>query len=117
VTTASAQLQLFLPPRAVPWVPDGLFYAEVMSVLRRWELRSTLSSSNVAAAFQRLVGWRLRRATVTSLATDAWSMRHNLTFTDACYVALARRLDAPLLTSDMRLAAAPNLPVQVLHAP
>ena len=35
-------------------------------------------------------------------------MRHNITFTDACYVALARRLDAPLLTSDMRLAAAPT---------
>lgn len=116
-TTAGAQLQLLLPLRAVPWVPDGLFDAEVMSVLRRWELRSTLSPSDVAAAFQRLASWRLRRATVSSLAAEAWTMRLNLTFTDACYVALARRLDAPLLTSDMRLAAAPNLPVQVLHAP
>ena len=42
-TTTGAQLQLLLPPHAVPWVPDGLFDADVMSVLRRWELRSTLS--------------------------------------------------------------------------
>ena len=115
-TTTGAQLQLLLPPHAVPWVPDGLFDAEAISVLRRWELRSTLSPPHVAAAFQRLAGWRLRRATVSSLATQAWTMRHNITFTDACYVALARRLDAPLLTSDMRLVAAPNLPpVQFLH--
>ena len=51
---------------------------------------------------------RLRRATVSGLATQAWTMRHNITFTDACYIALARRLDAPLLTSDMQLVAAPT---------
>ena len=78
-TTTGAQLQLLLPPHAVPWVPDGLFDAEVISVLRRWELRSTLSPADVAAAFQRLAGCRLRRATVSGLATQAWTMRHNIT--------------------------------------
>ena len=52
---------------------------------------------------------------MTTLTPEAWTMRHNITFTDACYVALARRLNAPLLTTDARLAAAaPNLPVRTL---
>jgi predicted nucleic acid-binding protein len=35
-------------------------------------------------------------------------MRANLTAYDAAYVALAEALDAPLLTRDRRLAAAPG---------
>ena len=53
---------------------------------------------------------------MTTLTAEAWTMRHNITFTDACYVALAQRLNAPLLTTDARLAAAPNLPVRALGA-
>ena len=113
-TEAGAQLHSLLPARAVPWVPDGLFDAEVLAVLRRWDLRSSLSAEHVAAAFHRLSTWRLRRAAVSTLTDEAWSMRHNVTFTDACYVALARRLDAPLLTTDARLAAAPELGVRIL---
>lgn len=37
-----------------------------------------------------------------------WDLRHNLTAYDASYVALAEVLDAPLLTFDARLAAAPG---------
>lgn len=112
-TATGAALQRPVDP--ILRVPDGLFDAEVMSVLRRWELRSVVAPEEVAAALHRLGEWRLRRAAVTTLTADAWAMRHNLTFTDACYVALARRLDAPLLTSDGRLASAPNLLVVVLH--
>jgi hypothetical protein len=39
-TTTGAHLQHLLPPHPVPWVPDGLFDAEAISVLRRWELRA-----------------------------------------------------------------------------
>jgi len=35
-------------------------------------------------------------------------LRDNLTAYDACYVALAEVLDAPLLTTDAGLAAAPG---------
>lgn len=114
-TSIGAELEHLLPRQAVPWIPDGLFDAEVMSVLRRWELRATLTPSQVAAAMNRVINWRLRRAAVSSLTAEAWTMRHNVTFTDACYVSLAQRLDAPLLTSDRRLAATPNLPVQILR--
>jgi predicted nucleic acid-binding protein len=35
----------------------------------------------------------------------AWELRHNVTFYDAAYVALAEQLNVPLLTRDKRLAA------------
>jgi len=41
--------------------------------------------------------------------------RHNLTFGDALYVALAVDVGAVLLTGDHRLAATPTMPVPVLH--
>jgi len=44
-------------------------------------------------------------------------MRANVTFADALYVALAAHLGADLLSDDLRLAKAPNLPVRVRHLP
>jgi predicted nucleic acid-binding protein len=35
---------------------------------------------------------------------DAWRMRHSVGGADALYVALAERLDIPLITCDKRLA-------------
>ena len=43
----------------------------------------------------------------------AWTLRDNLTYYDALYVALAARLGYPLLTADARLARAPGLPCAV----
>lgn len=40
------------------------------------------------------------------LLADALALRDNFTFDDALYVALARRLDEPLATTDARLARA-----------
>jgi predicted nucleic acid-binding protein len=37
-----------------------------------------------------------------------WELRRNLTAYDAAYVALSEALDAPLVTTDARLAAAPG---------
>ncbi|HTQ14606.1 MAG TPA: type II toxin-antitoxin system VapC family toxin [Rhizomicrobium sp.] len=42
-----------------------------------------------------------------------WDLRNKLTAYDAAYVALARVLDAPLLTRDRRLATAAGRHVQV----
>lgn len=40
-------------------------------------------------------------------------MRNNLTAYDATYVALAEALDAPLITRDQRLAAAPGYQARI----
>jgi predicted nucleic acid-binding protein len=41
-----------------------------------------------------------------SLLDDAFGLREDFTFDDALYVALSRRLDEPLATTDSRLARA-----------
>jgi predicted nucleic acid-binding protein len=61
---------------------------------------------------------RLRRVEHRPLVARAWQLRGNLTIYDAMYVALAELLDAPLVTSDGRLAGAPGArcPVEVLRS-
>jgi predicted nucleic acid-binding protein len=41
-------------------------------------------------------------------------MRPNLTIADALYVVVAQHLQAPLVTSDFRLAGAPNLGIDII---
>ena len=48
-----------------------------------------------------------------NLSELAWTMRDNLSFYDALYVALAVRLDVPLWTGDRQLSRAPGLPCAV----
>lgn len=104
-----------ISPHHVLWVPDGLFDIEANSVLRRLELHAMLGASKTAAARSRLVALRLRRRRVALVADRAWQLRHNITFPDACYVALAELLGCPLLTTDMRLVNTPGLPVETMH--
>jgi predicted nucleic acid-binding protein len=51
------------------------------------------------------------RFALAPLLPAAWELRANVSLRDALYVALARRLDAMLVTADARLALAPDLGV------
>ena len=52
------------------------------------------------------------------LLARAWDLRDTLTVYDGVYVALAELLDAPLVTSDARLAAATGHDAEIeLFAP
>jgi len=115
-TTRGRALRALLPNDAVPWVP-ATFYIEVGTVLRRWDLNTILSPAQVNDAIRQLAAWPLRIAELRSLFPAAWRHRHNITFADATYVALAERLGAKLLTDDHKLANAPTLPVGVLRLP
>lgn len=91
-----------------------LIDAEVGNVLRRHEQAGLLSSAEAHAAL------RATRALVDhrhphtgALAEHAWTLRHNLSYYDALYVALAACLNVSLLTGDARLSRAPHLPCQV----
>lgn len=91
-----------------------LIDAEVGNVLRRHAISGLVSA--VEADAGRLVGISLvarRYPHLGALSEDAWTLRHNLSFYDALYVALAARLSIPLLTADQRLANAPGLPCDV----
>jgi predicted nucleic acid-binding protein len=43
-----------------------------------------------------------------------WQLRDNVQAADACFVALAEALDATLVTTDLRLAAAPGVRARFL---
>ena len=101
--------------RTTWWVPDGIFDVEVHATFRRLELRQQVSSEQCRTARLRLGLLRLRRRRVVDLVDLAWSMRANITFSDACYVALAQELDCALFTTDMKLVRSPGLPVPTIH--
>lgn len=97
-------------------MPDH-FFAECGAVLRRWEINHVLTPDEVATAIAEILAWPLRIAQVRGLFQDAWRLRHNITFADGLYIALAEHLSAELLTDDQRLARSPALTVPILHLP
>lgn len=85
----------------------ALLDAEVVSVLRRRELRSEIQPTEAAEAMAVLVGGLpITRHPLAPLIARSWQLRRNFTIYDALYVALAEALEGPLLTLDHRLAAA-----------
>ena len=91
-----------------------LIDAEVGRVLRRVE-RLGLITEEVAATGLRALATLVdeRYAHTGWLAAAAWELRHTITFYDGLFVALAARLDMPLLTGDVKLSKAPGVPCQV----
>ena len=94
-----------------------LIDAEFGNVLRRKVLRGELDRGLAVTVLDlapNLIDQRYEQ--VGHLAQAAWSLRENLTFYDALYVALAGALGAALVTTDARLAAAPGLPCRIMVA-
>jgi predicted nucleic acid-binding protein len=82
---------------------------ETMSAWRRQVRSGQLTLANAEAAVQALKGLRIQRIPHAPLADRIWELRENVASADAAYVALAERLQAPLLTADARLTGAPGL--------
>lgn len=79
---------------------------EVLSTLRAHVRRGLLATKQAGFAVGRLEAWAGERFSHRPLLGRAWQLRDNVRGWDAMYVALAEALDAPLLTTDTRLAAA-----------
>lgn len=85
----------------------ALLDAEVLSALGRLQRAGELSVEDVEAGLTRLGTAPLTRHVLPGLLSGAWSRRAELRLTDALYVELAAaQLDAPLVTTDRRLARA-----------
>lgn len=82
-----------------------LLDVEVLSVLRGLTLSGKLSSDAADSARTDYFALTIARYELHGLADRIWDLRHNYTIYDACYVALAEALDAPLYTCDDKLAA------------
>jgi len=91
----------------------ALLDVEVLQALRKLDLQGAIPASRVDLT-DSLRTLRIRRYPHTSLLEEIWALRRNLTAYDATYVALARQLDATLVTRDDRLARAPDLGIAVL---
>jgi predicted nucleic acid-binding protein len=101
---AEAQLSTAGADRSL-WVPH-LIDAEVGQALRREVAFGRLGDDRADAALLDLMRMPLRRIDHGGLISRAWELRHNLSFYDGLYAALAEALDVPLITLDRRLARA-----------
>ncbi len=79
---------------------------EVFGVIRREHLRRRLDATAAAQAVEDLRRWPGERFGHRLLLARSWQLRDTVRGWDAMYVALAEALDAVLLTTDQRLAAA-----------
>jgi predicted nucleic acid-binding protein len=86
-------------------VPEH-FHVEAISALRGLLRRGDLSPERADRALDLLGALRVVRHPVAPLAREIWAMRDALTAYDGAYLALARALDARILTTDRGLAAA-----------
>ncbi|GAB3470277.1 hypothetical protein GCM10027436_87620 [Actinophytocola sediminis] len=83
-------------------------------MLRRIERLGQITEESAATGLYALSNLVDERYPHTGwLAADAWRLRHTITFYDGLYVALAARLELPLLTGDAKLSTAPGLPCKI----
>jgi predicted nucleic acid-binding protein len=120
VVDASAMLEVLLRTPVAKAVERRLFDlrqtlhaphlldVEAAQVIRRYAANGDIEGARGRAALLDLANFPLRRYPHDFLLQRVWDLRNNLTAYDAVYVALAEVLDAPLLTRDQRLAAAPG---------
>jgi predicted nucleic acid-binding protein len=101
---AEAQLSTPGADRSL-WVPH-LIDAEIGQALRREVAAGRLGEGRADAALLDLMRMPFRRIDHIVLIHRAWELRHNFSFYDGLYVALAEAMDVPLVTLDRRLARA-----------
>ena len=124
VADASAIVELLLGTPARGAVADELrgtvvavpahADAEVLSAIGRLVRARKVTATRAEGALRALARAPFERYPVHPLLESAWSMRANVALRDALYVALARRLDTSLVTTDAPLARVKGLGVSVV---
>jgi predicted nucleic acid-binding protein len=99
------------------WVMPEHFILEVTSGLRGAWLSGRLDRPAFEAAVGRLQEFRMVTWPVGSLMRRIVELATNATPYDAAYVALAERLEVPLLTADQKLSRIPGVLCRFLPAP
>lgn len=128
VVDSSATVDFLLTRERGSWVEEQLqasdeigaphlLDVEVVGALRRLARNGEISGRRAEQALGALVDLDLTRYPHLPFVDAMWSLRENLSAYDAAFVALAEALGATLVTTDLRLARAPNLPVAVLAPP
>lgn len=81
---------------------------EVVSAVRRLLSGQVVSHDDAARAMADLPSMLIRRYEHGPFLGRVWSLRDNLMPYEPAYVALAEALEAPVVTTDARLAGAPG---------
>ncbi len=79
---------------------------EVFAVVRARVLSKSMTSRRGHAVLDVFAGFPLRRYPHVQLFERMWSLREHVSTPDASFVALAEALNAPLVTTDLRLSRA-----------
>ncbi|MBA2307968.1 MAG: type II toxin-antitoxin system VapC family toxin [Pseudonocardiales bacterium] len=79
---------------------------EAAQAIRGMVRRGDLTDAEGSARLRQVQQSPITRVSHRQLVDRVWELRHSVTAYDAAYIALAERLDAPLLTCDRRLAGA-----------
>lgn len=118
VIDASAAIEAMVDgpriPRLLRRVAAGDLHAphlidvEVLQALRNAVMRGVIDEYAAADARRGFAELGVELYPHGSLGDRIWALRHNLSAYDAAYVALAEALEAPLVTCDAKLAAAPG---------
>lgn len=94
-------------------VAPAIVDSEAGSAVRRQWRHGSLNDERAGMAIDALGALEIMRFEHRTLLPRAWELRHNLTFSDGLYVALAEQLAVPLVTLDARIAAAPHIKAHV----
>lgn len=108
-TRVAARIASRMEPLHAPHLVD----VEVAQVLRRLERTGVIDAARGQLSLASLAAMNITRHAHNVLLARVWALRANVTAYDACYLALAEALVAPLLTCDSRLAAAPGHRAQI----
>ncbi len=96
--------------RDTVWHAPAHLDAEVLSALARLDRAGQLGPEEIGQRLSLLTSMPVRRQLLPPLLAGAWARRRaELRVVDALYVELAAQLEAPLITTDERLARATSL--------
>jgi len=110
---AAEPIEAALFSRASQLVAPLLLDIDVLHTLRTLDTTKAIPASRRAYVLDDFQALPIRRFRHAALWEDIWRLRGNLTAYDACYIALARQLDATLVTRDERIARAPDVGVAI----